>query len=487
MTKPTTAHPVPAGPAHHDTVIAYRVPDEPGVLLCREHGHGHPELTPLTSEDLDAGGICTYSDPAKGGDVCGRDVLIDPPAAPDSPSAAEDADRRERYAVALHDAIEEDLSLNDQEPPVQALYSRQAEAAIALADAETAKLREQYLAGLRRADEINNKLMEEVQRYADGTERPVLWSVYNAMHQRALRAEADRDRWRSGHETAEAQLRHERARVAELEADAGVTPPPALTEEGRLRARVKVLEADAERGQGLTKIGARCMREGHQGLIETGRVVIEGHRFALSTKLALGTGAPWDAIHARVAELSTEGNTLRDRLNEATAKWAGLEQRAAEVEELRARVAELETQAADATEYIVHLPDVGGTELIARRSRAPYTEGWAVSTRALGGGRAWTREGWQEAISALTVDRLFCWPDAQTAIREARQALAGWAADRTAEQPAQHSEERPEDAARRFARRLHAVEQLCSGHPGYHTITVKALLTAMSDADEERP
>ncbi|MEU5716588.1 hypothetical protein AB0G71_12485 [Streptomyces sp. NPDC020403] len=45
--------------------------------------------------------------------------------------------------------------------------------------------------------------------------------------------------------------------------------------------------------------------------------------------------------------------------------------------------------------------------------------------------------------------------------------------------------ETADDAARRFARRLHAVERLCSGRPGYHTITVKALLTAMSDADEE--
>ncbi|MDX2922548.1 hypothetical protein [Streptomyces sp. NE06-03C] len=47
--------------------------------------------------------------------------------------------------------------------------------------------------------------------------------------------------------------------------------------------------------------------------------------------------------------------------------------------------------------------------------------------------------------------------------------------------------EAPEDAARRFARRLHAVELLCSGRPGYHTITVKALLTAMSEADDEQP
>lgn len=47
-------------------------------------------------------------------------------------------------------------------------------------------------------------------------------------------------------------------------------------------------------------------------------------------------------------------------------------------------------------------------------------------------------------------------------------------------------EEAANDAARRFARRLFAVERLCSGRPGYHTITVKALLTAMSDADEDR-
>ncbi|MEU3346391.1 hypothetical protein ABZ723_15675 [Streptomyces sp. NPDC006700] len=47
------------------------------------------------------------------------------------------------------------------------------------------------------------------------------------------------------------------------------------------------------------------------------------------------------------------------------------------------------------------------------------------------------------------------------------------------------SEESPTDAARRFARRLAAVERLCSGRPGYHTITVKALLTAMGEADDE--
>ncbi|CAL9647410.1 hypothetical protein [Streptomyces sp. enrichment culture] len=85
--------------------------------------------------------------------------------------------------------------------------------------------------------------------------------------------------------------------------DTSVTPPPALTEEGRLRARVQVLEEDAERDQDLAATGARCLLRGHQGQIESGHAVIEGHRFALSTKLGLGTGAPWDAIHERIAEL----------------------------------------------------------------------------------------------------------------------------------------------------------------------------------------
>ncbi|MEV4863235.1 hypothetical protein [Streptomyces ossamyceticus] len=84
---------------------------------------------------------------------------------------------------------------------------------------------------------------------------------------------------------------------------AAVVPPPALTEEGRLRAQVEVLQQDAERDRGLAKVGARCMREGHQGLIERGRLVLEGWRFALSTALDLGTGAPWEAIHERVKEL----------------------------------------------------------------------------------------------------------------------------------------------------------------------------------------
>lgn len=46
------------------------------------------------------------------------------------------AERRERYAMAIHDAMEPDLSLVNQEPGCQALFARAAEAAVALADAE---------------------------------------------------------------------------------------------------------------------------------------------------------------------------------------------------------------------------------------------------------------------------------------------------------------------------------------------------------------
>ncbi|MFF9003597.1 hypothetical protein ACF1GW_38530 [Streptomyces achromogenes] len=51
-----------------------------------------------------------------------------------------ETDRRERYATAIHDAMETDLSLVDQEPAFQALIARAAEAAMALADAELAVL-----------------------------------------------------------------------------------------------------------------------------------------------------------------------------------------------------------------------------------------------------------------------------------------------------------------------------------------------------------
>jgi hypothetical protein len=70
--------------------------------------------------------------------------------------------------------------------------------------AELATARDRYTAGLRKADEHVNAMSEELKRYADGEETPVLWSVYNAMHSRAATAEGRVAEL----ETAMRQIRH---------------------------------------------------------------------------------------------------------------------------------------------------------------------------------------------------------------------------------------------------------------------------------------
>lgn len=94
-----------------------------------------------------------------------------------------------------------------------------------------------------------------------------------------------------------------------------------------------------------------------------------------------------------------------------------------EMARLRAELADAQELAADATAYRVLLPEGGGTELRLSRQSAVHGDAWSAAVPRRGGGVAWTREGWQESISALTVDRLFCWPDARTAIEETRRAL----------------------------------------------------------------
>ena len=84
-----------------DPVVGYRNPFPIGVLLCREHGDGWKGLTPLTSDDLPDGGVCTWDDQT---DQCGRDMLAPWPAP--QPKTAPDAkpgtpDPREQYAAAI--------------------------------------------------------------------------------------------------------------------------------------------------------------------------------------------------------------------------------------------------------------------------------------------------------------------------------------------------------------------------------------------------
>ncbi|MFE7509723.1 hypothetical protein ACFU8I_00555 [Streptomyces sp. NPDC057540] len=58
-------------------IVAYRSVYAPGLLFCLAHNQGWPGFTPLTSDDLPDGGICTWG--PNDGPKCGRDVLIDEP------------------------------------------------------------------------------------------------------------------------------------------------------------------------------------------------------------------------------------------------------------------------------------------------------------------------------------------------------------------------------------------------------------------------
>ncbi|WP_406144961.1 hypothetical protein [Streptomyces anulatus] len=84
-------------------VVAYRNTDRPGVLLCREHGEGWLGLTPLTSEDLEDGGFCTWG--REYGHECGRDVLIAPTTS--AASLGEVVSRLAAHAVGFQDVLDE--------------------------------------------------------------------------------------------------------------------------------------------------------------------------------------------------------------------------------------------------------------------------------------------------------------------------------------------------------------------------------------------
>ncbi|MCM1972293.1 hypothetical protein [Streptomyces sp. G1] len=192
-----------------------------------------------------------------------------------------------------------------------------------------APLLDEVMRLLPTADQAETERLR-AERDSLGREAERLRTDWTAMRDRAERAKADRDWWRDRAYAVQARAeRADRAAVlreaadflrglrmtgtaisaqeieAELRrlADEGVTPPPTLTEEGRLRARVETLTQDLEQACGLAKVGARCLREGHQGQIEEGRVTLQGWQFALATALGLDMLTPWEAIHERVQEL----------------------------------------------------------------------------------------------------------------------------------------------------------------------------------------
>ncbi|GAA3108418.1 hypothetical protein ACFQ0X_43835 [Streptomyces rectiviolaceus] len=93
---------------------------------------------------------------------------IEPSALPAAPSTpADTAERSERYAVAIHDAMESDLSLTDQEPRIQALFACAAEAAVTVADREQAGLRAELDAATRQIDARRQELLRVNERNAD--------------------------------------------------------------------------------------------------------------------------------------------------------------------------------------------------------------------------------------------------------------------------------------------------------------------------------
>lgn len=114
------------------------------------------------------------------------------------------------------------------------------------------------------------------------------------------------------------------------------------------------------------------------------------------------------------------------------AAWPGvwtapLVRTADELARLRTALAVAEELAADATEYRVMLPHHGGTELRLRRSSASAPtggQGWSVAVPGRGSGMAWTQMGWQDSISSLSMDQLFCWSTAPAAIEAASTALS---------------------------------------------------------------
>jgi hypothetical protein len=117
----------------------------------------------------------------------GADVIAGRAQLPFDQLSAEEQERHRQAArTLLERAAEADAETPVCPDPIECGH----EAALGQAQQEIRSLREKHKASLRRADKVNNELMEEVQRYAIGAERPVLWSVYNRMHGRAAHAEA---------------------------------------------------------------------------------------------------------------------------------------------------------------------------------------------------------------------------------------------------------------------------------------------------------
>ncbi|MFG3170610.1 hypothetical protein [Streptomyces sp. NPDC048200] len=274
------------------------------------------------------------------------------------------AERRERYAAPLYALMRQNGWDGERTEPVVREMGLVLDAVIAVADAEQAEMRERHKAGLRRADRINNELMEEVQRYAEGKERPVLWSVYNAMHRRAADAETALETLRRGTAaTVPASAPTDQVAcdcVAEVHVGVGFYHGPtcatkrsttAPTDRAALSARLWAVaehnivaewiccepinpdhelcvQGDATRRmvKALLVDDPEAIRPAplldtvvavlpacpdpiecsHEAALGQAEAATEAYRLALSQALGLGTGANWEALRDRGRDLVAE-------------------------------------------------------------------------------------------------------------------------------------------------------------------------------------
>jgi len=166
---------------------------------------------------------------------------------------------------------------------------------------------------------------------------------------------------------------------------------------------------------------------------ETTRTMLDHARDALNARMTK------DALHlvlentiTYAAALETERHSTNESLSEAAEQLRVDRDRITELEEnlralnagwatARAHVAELKNLTAQATEFRLWEPGYG---LYVRRAPGAAAFGVLEARRTDKGRRCWTTAGWQ--YSAVLSDKeLFCWPDAQTAVAEARRVMPG--------------------------------------------------------------
>ncbi|MBZ6250514.1 hypothetical protein KVH27_19300 [Streptomyces olivaceus] len=178
-------------------------------------------------------------------------------------------------------------------------------------------------------------------------------------------------------------------------------------------------------GPGVPVICVPCRDRMHEGWVREAAVRELG-----ALPMPAGPEPRTEALRDATEQIAR----LESDLGEATARGVGLEEQLADQQRAveyfadqsgrrKARITELEALAGQATEFRVWEPGYG---LYVRRAPGVDGSGFAIleARRTDKGRRAWTTAGWQYS-AVLAGEELFCWPDAQTAVAEARRVMPG--------------------------------------------------------------